>query len=1564
MKPAVESLRKRIEELSPEKRAAFDKLLQDYRGVPSRPVAIGRTTRPAMIPLSYAQERLWFLDQLTPGTTLFNIFSISRINEAIDHAVLERSLNEIVRRHESLRTTFSSVNGEPVQVVAPALNLKLPVIDLRKWPETERETRALQLASDESQRPFNLTRGPLVRFTLLRIGDEDYSLLLTMHHIISDGWSTGLFWTELSNIWEAFANGEPSPLPELAIQYADFAIWQRNWLQGEVLEKQLAYWTKQLADLPVLEIPTDRPRPAVQSNNGAVHYLQLPLPLTAALKALSQSEGATLFVTILAAFQALLCRYTGQKDIVIGTFMANRNHAELESLIGFFVNTLLLRSFFSGDPTFRDILRQVRKTALDAYAHQDLPFPRLVQELRPERDLTRNPLFQVAFQLLNAPNMDPEESGSNAPMLDVERKTALLDLTVSLWQTAEGLGGEIEYNTDLFDIGTIERMADHYQILLGGIVADPNRSVLDIPLFSETEWKQILELCNLTSVEQFAPESVVSLFEGQVVRSPHAVAFLCEDKALDYHDLNRRANKLAHYLRTLGVGPETLTAICLERSFEFVTALLAVFKAGAAYLPLDPSYPAERLNYMLQDSGAAVLLTEEKFSGLFPLLESRTVFVNTGDEKIACQSEANPVHCAEPEYLAYIIYTSGSTGKPKGVAVEHKQILSRLHWMWKAYPFQVGEVCCQKTATSFVDSVWEVLGPLLRGVPTVIIPDKMMRDPQSLTALLARHKVTRIWTVPLWLRMMLDTYKDLRRRLPDLTFWVATGETLAADLCQQFYRQMPGCTLYNLYGTSEIWDATWYETPASAEFAGDALIGRPISNVQAYVLDSHLHVQPIGVPGELCIAGAGLARCYRNLPELTAERFLPDPFTRTGGGRLYKTGDLARYLPDGNIEFLGRADRQIKIRGFRVELEEIEAVVMQFSGVRQAALAIHESPAGDARLVAYVVPDSASRNSSDASDTEAAMSEQLSRWQEIWDETYREHARHPDATFNISGWKNSHTRSAFSAEEMREWVDHAVDKVCSFHPRNVLDIGCGAGLLLFRIAPISDRYCACDFSPGALNYIRQQLKTRDLSRVTLLERSAEDFSGFEPASFDTVILNSVTQYFPGIDYLVRVLESAVKVVQPGGRIFVGDVRSLPLLEAFHASVLLHTAPGTLSLSRFRQRIDEQLAHEDELAIDPAFFFALQRRLPQITRVHVSPKRGRYRNELTRFRYDVILHVQAPVEPCPKISWKKWTPEEISLSAIRQSLDNTEFKVLALAYIPDARIAGETRALELLAHPNGLKTVADLRDGARALPVTGLDPEDIVACKSSASVDVQLHWSGPGYDDCFHAAVMRQGTAVAETGCVNPAGPSIETDESKPWSAYANNPVAGLRAQQLVPRLLRFLRGKLPDYMVPTAFVTLEALPLTPSGKLDRRALPAPDKSRPKTEDQYVPARTQSEEVVAATWAELLGLERVGSYDNFFQLGGHSLLATRVLARMREAFHVDLPVRVFFEAPTVAGLAEAAEQARARGELDQTPAIVRVSREEHKATLLPGGVVNPSDLFKGRRVKRRAPAGTS
>ncbi|MCF2149900.1 amino acid adenylation domain-containing protein [Desmonostoc muscorum LEGE 12446] len=938
--------------LSPAKKA----LLEKWKGGKFQTDTIPKRQISNKIPLSFSQQRLWFIDQLYRGSSFYNIPIAFHIKGKLNITALQQSLNEILKRHEIWRTTFRLANGEPVQEITHDLTWDLPIINLEHLSDNNWESEVKELVAKEATKPFNLAKGLLVRAILLRLSEEEHVLLVTMHHIITDGWSCGVFLRELSTLYAAFSTNQPSPLPELPIQYADFAIWQRDRIQGEFLATKLKYWKQQLSgELPVLELPTDRPRPTVTTFAGAKQYFTLSAALTNALKQLSQRQDATLFMSLLAAFKLLLYRYTDQEDILIGSPIANRNRAELEGMLGLFVNTLVLRNNLNGNPNFCELLHRVRQVTLDAYAHQDLPFEMVVEELQPERDLSRNPLYEVMFVLQNTPTSVQEVSGLTLRTLDFDSGTSQLDIFLSMFESQEGLTGCLEYNTDIFDATTIIQFINNFQTLLENIVANPEQRICELSLLTVAKQEELLFKFNQTSGE-YKNFSLEQLFEQQVELTPDSIALIHQSEQLTYRQLNHKANQLANYLQKQGVTKETLVAICLERSIDMVVGILAILKAGGAYIPLDPSYPVERLNFMLSDSQASILISHQEILEKLSLSLPEIVCLDIHKDKIIQQSPENPVNSSKPDNLAYIIYTSGSTGTPKGVLGTHRGTVNGLHWLWKTYPFTPEEVCCQKTAISFVDSVWEIFAPLLQGIPTVIINNATLLDPQLFIEALAYHKVTRIILVPSLLRLLINNYHHLTQKLSQLKLWITSGEALSVNLAKTFRELMPFAKLINLYGSSEVSaNATYYDTSLLQDQANTVPIGRPIDNTQIYVLNRNLQPIPVGVMGELYIGGDSLARGYLNRPELTQETFIDNPFISET--KLYKTGDLVRYLNDGNLEYLGRHDEQVKIRGFRVELSEIGTFITQHPDVQDSIVIVVNDAEENQRLIAYIVTE-------------------------------------------------------------------------------------------------------------------------------------------------------------------------------------------------------------------------------------------------------------------------------------------------------------------------------------------------------------------------------------------------------------------------------------------------------------------------------------------------------------------------------------------------------------------------------------------------------------------------------
>lgn len=908
------------------------------------------------LPLSPEQKSPWFLDQMLGGNPCDHLARAYRLHGPLNVVALERGINAIIERHDILRTVFNTVNGQAYQQILEHQELRIGQSDLRDVGPDTRETTAQNICTQETARAFDLRRWPLIWCRVLRLADDEWVLVLVMHHIISDGQSFDLMFDELGQFYEEFIGGTKAQLSALPIQYADFAAWRQQKVESDSIADQIVYWQDQFNDgPPVLELPTDKPRPAVQSPCGAKRSLTIPAVLCEQLRRLGGDERATLFMVVLAAFKTLLHRYTGQERIAVGTPVSMRNRSELSLVIGLLVNTLVLPTAISGGLSFRELLRRVRKTVINGFTHPDVPFERLVSLVHPGRDLSHNPLFQVMLQISSLPTL--RIAGLTAKPFEFATGNSQYDLSFHLYETDGGLEGYIEYDTDLFTVDRIDRMVGHFETLLHGAIAAPDCALAKLPLLTDNEQQQQLIAWNDTSFSVSASETIHGLFEARVSLNPDAIAVRDGDFSVTFSELNKRSNRLANHLISKGAGPDVVVGICATRSADALAGLLGILKSGSAYLPLDPSYPVNRLSFMLEDSKAALLVIEEKLLNLLPELQVPKILLGYDDVSQSPRSDLNPLVQLPTNAPAYIIYTSGSTGIPKGVVGLHRGAVNRCHWMWEAYPFDVGEVCAQKTALSFVDHVWEVFGPLLKGVPLSVIRDEVLQEPAKFVECMRQEKITRLVLVPSLLRAVLDLDVELGNRLSELKICVTSGEVLPIDLAERFLAALPGVKLLNLYGSSEVAaDVTAHEVTGLDLTTGTIPIGRPIFNTKLYVLDSNRQPLPVGIPGELYVGGAQLANGYLHRPELTKSHFINNPFDNSGNSRLYRTGDLAYYQADGILNYLGRGDQQIKVRGYRIELAEIEYVLTQHPAIREAVVTTRENVPGDNRIVAYYIP--------------------------------------------------------------------------------------------------------------------------------------------------------------------------------------------------------------------------------------------------------------------------------------------------------------------------------------------------------------------------------------------------------------------------------------------------------------------------------------------------------------------------------------------------------------------------------------------------------------------------------
>jgi amino acid adenylation domain-containing protein len=1497
-----------------------------------RPPIARRAPSRGRAPLSFGQQRLWFLEQLHPDSPLYSAPLPLQFDGPVRLAAIEAALNEIRRRHDTLRTRFITDGQAPVQIVDEHTAQPLPVIDLRGLSQADHMPLAQSLANADARRALAFSTVAPFRVHLVAVQPHQHVLLLNQHHLICDGWSGRILVNELLALTESFSAGTPSPLPELAVQYADYAVWQRDWLERGALERELAYWTSRLEGLPQLNLPTDRPRPAIETFRGARHPLQFSRELTDALTRLSQHEGTTPFMTLLAAFKVFLCRQTGQEDVVVGSPIANRTMAEIEPLIGFFLNTLVLRTDVSGNPTFLDLLKRVSETALGSYAHQDLPFERLVEALQPARDLSRQPLFQTMLHLQNAPAELSADGALTARMIKVDSGTATYDLTLNLAIGPDGLRGEFVYNTDLFDSGTIARWGRQFQVLLHEIVATPAERIWRLPLLDGVERQQLLTWGDRLAVND-APEICLHhSFEAYAEAQPEAAAISWQGVEESYGSLEARSNRIADALQALGVGTGAPVAVLVDTGPAQVAAILGVLKAGGVLLGLDPQYPELRLRSMAAAAAPQCLITERESAALHTALvrsladSKPTLIVDDADEtalratygrqcyssQLLSEAPARTAVRVRPGDPAFMVFTSGSTGTPKGLLQSHRNFGQFLAWQGRCFGIRPSQRFAQWASIAYDASYCELLGALTCGATICLAPASVRHDPETLLSWLAATGVTHLQVVPSFAReierkLTHPSWRQAAQPLPALAYLLLAGEALPATLALSLRQHLPRVQMFNLYGPSECVLATCYPITSPPEVStvplGTALDGRHI-----LVLDPERMVCATGVVGEIYIRSPYLVSGYLHRPEETAAAFVESSLFP--GELLYRTGDFGKWDASGTLHFAGRRDQQIKVRGVRIEIGEVEEVLRRSPLVSDAAVVWQNGGRGP-QLTAFVVPAADRAHSGSDSQDAAFAIDYIGRCQNVYDEIYAEAGNYSpaDPDINLRAWTSSYTNLPLAEAEILEAVENTVARILARQPRQVLEIGSGTGLLLFRLAPSCTEILATDISATAVARLRAHMAAEPLfGHVRVERRAADDFSDLPPGAFDAIVLNLVTQHFPNADYLIRVLERAAGIVRPGGFIFVGGIRALPLLEAFHTSTQLQQAPATTSSERLRQRVRDSVAFDKDLVIDPGLFVAFHESCPLISGLVIELKGGRWDNEITRYQYDVVLTV-GDARPAPaSLTDREWPAHGMTVADLTAWLEQAPADVIRLKRVPNLRVQRDARAVALLAVEGGPATAGELRKTARSAPEAGLDPADLWDLRDSLDYDVSVTWSA---DDPACMDVVFVGRGAAPPAVI---APDIALATSRVWDRFTNDPLQGIRYGELPTKLRQAARESLAEPAVPSNFVLLDSLPRTATGKVDYRALSLRSVGPLRARAKPAAPVTSTEIKVSELWKEVLQVSDVGRDESFFSLGGHSLLATQILNRVQRAYNVNVTLRAFLGAPTVGALAEAIDRA--------------------------------------------------
>ncbi len=1455
--------------------------------------------RPDLVPLSFAQQRLWFVHRFEGPSPTYNIAFALRLRGAVDVDALTSSLDDVVGRHESLRTVFAETGGVPGQCVLEVCDVVVPIEIVDGAVES-----IDSLVSEAASYGFDLSVDIPLRCRLIRLATDDFVLAVVLHHIAGDGWSLVPLLRDLGVAYRSRLSGGVPGWDPLPVQYADYAIWQREFLgdsedSDSVLAAQLRYWRGELDGLPdQLVLPFDRPRPAVASYRGDAVVFEIPAELRSRLERIvptSPTETSSVLecrvprtttsMVLQGALAVLLHRLGAGDDIPIGSAVAGRLDESVQDLVGFFVNTWVLRARIDPGMSFADLIAQVREKALAAYENQDVPFERLVEELNPVRSPAHHPLFQVSLAFQNNARPTLELPGIDASVAAVAHLASRFDLLFNVADNSVtgGFSCFIEYATDLFDRSTVQLLASRFVGLLDQLTADPSAPLDGVVILVGDEPMRLAEWG--TGVAPDVPEaSVAQLFEARVVEHSDAVAVIADREQITYRELNSRANQLARVLTGVGIAPESIVAVALPRSIDLVVALLAVLKAGGAYLPIDPAYPSDRIGYIIADADPVVALTDHATAGVISLPESlRRLYVDVlgsgaaanGDLVAADESAEDNLGWLHPDTVANTIYTSGSTGAPKGVALTHRNIVNLATHVW---PLAPGQRSLMHSSTAFDASMIE-LWPALLGGGTVVVATAPRTELSEITKLIAEHQVAAMFLTTPLLGPLTEHPDFLARRLSGLDRIIVGGAALPVEDCRRFNERYPSATLVNGYGPAE-------STVCATQFAADSVpagsisvpIGRPATNIGVRVLDRRLQPLPVGVPGELYLVGVQLARGYRGRPGLTASRFVADPLV--DGGRMYRTGDVVCWRAGGMLEFVGRADDQVKIRGFRVEPGEVEAALMAHPGVAQAVVVPRKLIGADGgqQLVAFIVGDAERLER----DREAERAE-VAEWQTFYDELYARQSDNRTATTaphlgdDFDGWNSSYTGQPIPIEDMREWQKHTVDRILELAPVKVLEVGVGSGLLLAKIAPKCDEYWGTDLSHSTIAELQRALEmaTPDWrDKIHLEGRAAHDLSDYPKGYFDTVVLNSVVQYFPSVEYFQDVIAQVFDLLAPGGALFIGDIRNL----ALHREFLIATQAAKHPDEEVPAKAEEARRREKELMLAP-HFFADSDGLGGFEAVDISLKRGRVMNELTRYRYDVTLF-KAPEQI--RSLGEHAVVEFVDEDSLAELLATSNDSAITVVNIPHAGLRGD------------LQTVQRILDDDTVANTSCLLPQDCHDLGARFGCRVRVTWApGTGLMD---AVFVRSAGANEEGVLLVDRHTRLELSGS-----YSNRSMNTLKPNEV----RRFVSGRLPEFMVPAVVEVVDRLPLTVNGKVDRNALPAVELV---SEAEFRAPMTQREVLLAAVFGEVLSVDRVGLDDDFFRMGGHSLLATRLVSRIRVVLGVEVPIRVVFECPTVGLLA--------------------------------------------------------
>lgn len=1455
---------------------------------------------PKHLPLSFSQERIWFIDQLE-GSMQYHLPIVLHFNGELNSDALCKAIRQVVQRHEALRTIFCSGHNTVYQKVIDADGWYLQVIDGQQFAASQNELDLFILQKINER--FELAKDYMLRAVLIQISQTKSILVATMHHIASDGWSVMVMAREVEELYTAIVEDRPAALPELAIQYKDYALWQRNLLQQGQPEAKINYWKTKLSDVTPLQFPTDYARPAAQDTGGTTMRFTIEAPIVAGIQQLANSHGATLFMSLLAVFKILLHRYTSQTDICVGTPVAGRQYIDTEPLIGFFVNTLALRSIVSANTSFQHLLAQIKQTTIEAYGHQEVPFEKVVETVTKDRDMSRSPIFQSLFVLQNIPG-DPD---MKLPGVDVKgelraNETSKFDFSFYLTQTDEGINGFVEYSTALFSQATIERLVGHYKQLLVAVTGAPGQMIGLLPMLTSAEEDQLIHQFNNTAVTITQNNVVDAIAEQAKIKSSH-VAVQFQEQQLSYQQLNEKANQLAHFLISKEVGKGSMVPICIERSAEMIVSILAVLKTGAAFVPVDPEYPIDRINYMLSDIGASIGISSgQSKQKLQQATGLEAILIDEHWPLIGTHSSTDCDIKIDGEALAYVIHTSGSTGLPKGVMVKHKSLINLLQSVTDLVGFNASSAFLSVTTFSFDICYLEFFVPLLNGGKLMVVVRDVAIDGFELKKAIAKYLPTHLQATPVTWQLLLDAGWKNAENITMLIGGEAVKEQIKNALT-------PLGNVYNMYGPTET---TIWSIAGKLSVNAKVLVGKPLANTGVFILSAQNKLVPIGVAGQICIGGDGLAKGYLNRDDLTHQNFIANPVEGLQQSTIYKTGDLGKWMPDGSIECLGRMDEQVKIRGYRIEPGEIETVILASDQVSQAVVVAADDVTGTKKLTGYFIPEWQAIKNKEVD----LYRQRVEGWREIYNKEYAEAEAVEDAEFDIGIWKDSFSGLPISNLQMKDWLQEIVSDILIQQPGNVLEIGCGTGLIYYRLSGKVNKYIGTDFSQVSIGGIKSHIAkaTRNYGPTELKVCAAHEVLLSDDEKVDTIIMNCIVQYFPGQLYMDDVMDKCFSLLTHSGRIIIGDVRDNRLLESFKMRLLLQNAGQTLPLNEMLWSVQQEVLKEEELCFSPDYFFNLKNKYPQTAYVEVKWKNTDNINELSLYRYTVIIHVGTHA-PVIKPVWQSWVAG--TGTSIENRLQANE-DIIAFKDVINFRLWQE-RLLNQAIHENTATTVENLLQASAVEGTENIEVKNIYSKALAKGYAVRLLVNQDPFK--MDMVMVRQ---VSDSFIIEPR----LTDTANKKETFSNIPLFANIAVLLQKELKGIIGASLPAYMIPSELVAIKQLPLTNNGKIDRRFLSLRTQKLTTSQLNYQAPHNDEEQQLVTIYQELLGIGRVGINDNFFELGGHSLLAMRLVSAIRTQMQAAVSIKALFNNPTVASLAKHLQGSDA---LALEPAIVPQQR---------------------------------